>query len=94
MQIAKLSSFISYELTQAEHNAAYTYNEAQLAGIQNQLAAAAEDLLKAQLSEDDTSVEAIKKRAYTQGMLYAYKYLLSLHDAVLQASSNQEGNQQ
>lgn len=82
MQIANLSSFISYDLDVVEYRAAYTFNEAQRAGIQNLLAASAEDLLKRLLSEDDTSIEAVKKSAYTQGMIAAYKHLLSLHDSI------------
>lgn len=92
MHIAKFSSFVSFELTPVEHISAYTYNEAQLAGIQNQLAAAAEDFLKLSLSEDDTSISSIKKRAYTQGMINAYKYLLSMHDSV--TTPTKEGSQE
>lgn len=80
MKISALSSFVAYDLTAIEERSAYTYNEAQLAGIQNVLAGAAEELLKVPLEEDDTSVPGIKRRAYLQGQISALKYLLSLHD--------------
>lgn len=94
MQLAKLSSFISYDLTDLEYRAAHTYNEAQLAGLQNQLAAAAEEMLKAPLDGDDTSIESIKKRAYLRGQVDSLKYLLSLHDSINSPEKTKEGNEQ
>jgi hypothetical protein len=95
VELAKFSSFIAYELTEVEYRAAYTYNEAQIAGIQNQLAAAAEEFLNLPLDEDDTDIKSIKRRSYLQGQISICKYLLSLHDAVRASSlESQEGNNQ
>lgn len=94
MRIAKLSSFVSYDLTEVEQRSAYTYNEAQLAGIQNQLAAAAEELLRAPVEVDDTSIEGIKKRAYLQGQIALAKFLLELHDSFNSPETPTEGTEQ
>jgi hypothetical protein len=90
MKASTLSSFVAYDLTPVEEKSAYTYNEAQLAGIQNVLAGAAEELVKAPLDEDDTSVPGIKRRAYLQGQISAMKYLLSLHDGFNSPVETQE----
>lgn len=95
MKASDLSSFIAYDLTAIEEKSAYTYNEAQLAGIQNVLSGAAEELVKAPLDEDDTSIPGIKRRAYLQGQIAALKYLLSLHDSFNSPVETQaEGDQQ
>jgi hypothetical protein len=80
MELSALSSFIAYNLTEVEHRSAYTYNEAQIVGIQNQIAAAAEEFMRINLDEDDTSLTAVKRKAYLKGQIAALKYLLSLHD--------------
>lgn len=80
MNISKFSSFTAYELTPQEERAAFTYNDAQLAGIQNTLSAAAEELIKIPLGEDDMTIQAIKRRSYLQGQIEVLRYLLVTHD--------------
>ena len=82
MQLSKLSTFVSYDLEPNEQRAAYTFNSAQLAGIQNLIAAAAEELMVARLGEDDLSVDSIKRSAYLQGQIALGKHLLELHDSL------------
>lgn len=89
MKVSTLSSFTAYDLTPIEERSAYTYNDAQLAGIQNVLSSAAEELVKIPLSEDDSTIPAIKRRSYLQGQVEALKYLLSLHDSLNSQVNNQ-----
>lgn len=83
---SNLSSFICYELDPTEEAHAYTYTHLQIAGIQNQIAAAAEEMLRTPLDLDETSIEAIKKRSYLKGQIVALKHLLALHDSTTQTS--------
>lgn len=89
MIVNSRSTFIAYELTDAETKSAYTYNEAQRAGIQNQIALDAEEILRIPLDVDDTDVADIKRRAFLRGKIAFGKYLLELHDSFNQP---QEGN--
>lgn len=75
------SSFLTYSLEALELQSAYTYSDLQMAGIQNQIAAAAEEILKIPLDVDDSAVQHAKRRAYLQGQIDALKHLLSLHTA-------------
>ena len=77
-----LSSFISFELSPEEELAAFTFNDCQIAGIQNYLASQAEDLLKVTLEVDELSLDDIKKRAYTKGCINTAKYFLSMADTI------------
>lgn len=74
------SSFLGYEMSEEEIKQAYSYSELQRAGIQNLIADAAEELLTAPLSENDTDIVAIKRRALLQGQIGILKYLLELHE--------------
>lgn len=80
------SSFIAYELDGNEQLQAYTYSVAQRAGIQNLIAAAAEEALAIQLSQDELTVEAIKRRSYLQGQIDILQHLLKLHTEISAAS--------
>lgn len=86
------SSFIAYELEEKEQLAAYNFTSLQLAGIQNLLAAAAEEIINPPLDMDDESLPAIKKRAYLQGQVAILKHLLEMHEAFSQLpTDSQEG---
>lgn len=75
------SAFVTYNFEPLELSAAYTYSDLQLAGIQNQIASAAEEVLKIPLDVDDSEVVHAKRRAYMQGQIDALKHLLSMHRA-------------
>lgn len=77
-----MSSFLSFELTPEEELAAYEFNDCQMAGIQNQLAGYAEDLLKVVHETDDLSLVGAKKLAYTKGAIDALKHLLAMADTI------------
>lgn len=80
MQLNSNSSFVSYELTPSEQVGAYSFTGLQKAGLQNLLSAAAEEYLSKPLDEDDTSIQAIKRKAYLQGQIAILKHLLELSD--------------
>lgn len=84
MKPSTSSAFLKYDLDPQEVLAAYTYSDMQVAGIQNQISEAAEAILKLPLSEDDTQIANIKRRAYLQGQLEILRYLLSLHQTFSQ----------
>lgn len=81
MRVSQNSIFTKYELTEDETLNAHIFTDLQVAAIQNLLAEAAEDLVNIPLEVDDSTPEGRNKRAYTQGMVAAYKYLLEVHDA-------------
>lgn len=74
------SSFLAFELEPHEMAAAYTFSPLQAVGIQNLIAAAAEEVLAIQLDADETSIPMLKRRAYLQGQVAILKHLLKLHD--------------
>jgi hypothetical protein len=82
MKAAKLSSFHCFELTTEEEIQAYTYNDCQVAGIQNLIAAAAEEIVSVALEADQLSLEAQKKLAYTKGQIDILKTLLARADVI------------
>lgn len=82
MKASIMSSFIAFDLTPEEELQAFTYNDCQLAGIQNQLASCAEDLIRVVLETDELSLEGAKKMAYTKGQIDILKYLLARGDAI------------
>lgn len=98
MKVAELSSFISFELTREEEGYAYEYNECQMAGIQNELASCAEELIKVVMETDELSLEGAKKLAYTKGKIDILRYLLAMGDTIkeqrLAEQAAAEGNQQ
>tara|TARA_Y100001968_G_C19454458_1_gene771682 strand:+ start:2562 stop:2849 length:288 start_codon:yes stop_codon:yes gene_type:complete len=70
--------FQTYLLTDAELKAAVTFNDLQRANIQNLVADYANELVMgAGFDEDDTTVPAMKKRAFTQGAIAALEGLLA-----------------
>lgn len=77
-----MSSFVSFELSPEEENAAYSYNDCQVAGIQNMIAAAAEDIVRISLEVDELSLEEQKKLAYTRGQIAILKTLLARSDVL------------
>lgn len=96
MKYAELSSFISYDLDSTEQVAAYTYSELQRAGIQNMIAAAAEEFVRLGVDITDMDIESSRRRAYLKGQIEFGKYLLSMHDTMsdLQAEARDQSNLQ
>ena len=82
MNPAQLSSFISFDLNAEEELLAYEFSDVQIAGIQNLLAAAAEDLIKVALEAADLSLEGAKKLAYTKGQVDSLRHLLVMADVI------------
>lgn len=76
------SSFISFELTTEEEIEAFKYSDAQIAGIQNYIAAAAEELVQALVTNDRNSLEEQVRLAYTKGQIDILKTLLARSDAI------------
>lgn len=76
------SSFISFELTTDEEREAFKYNDNQVAGIQNYIAAAAEELVQALITNDRNSLEEQVRLAYTKGQIDILKTLLARSDAI------------
>lgn len=97
MKVAEFSSFLAFELTKEEEGYAYAYNECQMAGIQNELASCAEELIKVVMETDELSLEGAKKLAYTKGKIDILKYLLAMGDTIKEqrlAEQNAQENQQ
>lgn len=94
MKAAAMSSFISFELSPQEEIEAYKYNDCQIAGIQNLIAAAAEEIVSISINSDQLSLEEQKKLAYTKGQIAILKTLLSRADVIKEAieAAQQEGN--
>lgn len=88
------SSFVAFSLTLQEEVDAYTYNDQQIAGIQNLIAAGAEEIVSVALTEDQLSLEAQKKLAYTKGQIDILKLLLSRADVVREAQEAAQQNQE
>lgn len=82
MKVAQFSSFISFELNMDEELLAYEYSDLQMAGLQNELASCAEELIKVVMETDELSLEGAKKLAYTKGKIDILKYLLANGDAI------------
>lgn len=82
MKASILSSFVAFDLTPEEEKAAFTYNDCQIAGIQNLIAAAAEDIVRISLEVDELSLEEQKKLAYTRGQIGILKTLLARADVL------------
>ena len=82
MRVDIKSSFVAFELTMAEEVEAYTYNDSQIAGIQNLIASAAEDIIRISLTSDELSLEAQKKLSYTRGQIDVLKLLLARADVI------------
>lgn len=76
------SSYIAFELNEEEEREAYKFNDCQIAGIQNYIAAAAEELLQALLTNDINSLEEQVRLAYTKGQIDILKTLLGRADAI------------
>ncbi|HXQ39332.1 MAG TPA: hypothetical protein VN843_35355 [Anaerolineales bacterium] len=74
------SSFIAFELNTDEEREAYRYNDLQIAGIQNLIAAGAEELVQALITNDRNSLEEQVKLAYTKGQIDILKNLLGRAD--------------
>ena len=84
------SSFIAFVLTSEEEVQAYEYTDLQIAGIQNLISAAAEEILRETLTEDQLSLEAQKKLAYTKGQIDILKCLLARADVVRDSLQNKQ----
>lgn len=94
MKLATLSSFVSYELIDSEELLAYEYNELQLAGLQNELATCAEQLITVAMEAADLSLEGAKKLAYTKGQIDLLKYLISRSDVLKQQRKDDQDAEQ
>lgn len=77
-----MSSFISFDLNKEEELLAYSFNDCQIAGIQNLLSSAAEEIIKVVMETDELSLEGAKKLAYTKGQIDILKYLLAMADSI------------
>lgn len=93
MKASILSSFISFELTPEEEIAAFSFNDCQVAGIQNQVAAKAEELVQMHLEIDQQSLDGQKKLAYTKGYIEAMKYLLAMSDVLAEQRKETEDSE-
>lgn len=80
MKVDLNSPYIKYELDDNELLTSQVLSDLNIAGIQNLIASTAEDLLNIPLNLSDVSEEGKNKRAFTQGMLLAYKHILELHN--------------
>lgn len=76
------SSFIAFTLTTEEEREAYLYNDFQIAGIQNMIAAAAEELVQMLITNDRNSLEEQVRLAYTKGQIDQLKCLLARSDVL------------
>lgn len=76
------SSFIAFQLTPEEEREAYKYNDAQIAGIQNLISAAAEDLVQTLITNDRNTLEEQVKLAYTKGQIDILKNILGRADVI------------
>lgn len=94
MKATIMSSFIAFELSPEEEIAAYTFNDCQIAGIQNMISSYAEDILRVSVDLDELSVAAQKQLAYTKGQIAALKYLLDRADVIAEAKKAEESSQQ
>lgn len=94
MKASILSSFLAFELTPEEELQAFDYNDLQVAGIQNMIAASAEDILKTTLEVDQLSLDAQKKLSYTRGQMDILKYLLARADALVEERKQAQFNEQ
>jgi hypothetical protein len=90
MKVAMLSSFISFELDPGEELLAYEYTDLQVAGLQNELATSAEQLITAVMETDELSLEGAKKLAYTKGQIDILKYLLARADAIREQRAEEQ----
>lgn len=88
------SPFLKYQLSEDEELTCHVLSDLNLAGIQNLLADTASDLLNIPLHVSDSSEEGRNKRAYTQGMLDAYRHLLNTHWKTLETIKEIEALQQ
>lgn len=96
MKVDTSSPFVRYELSEEELISAHILTDLQVAGMKNLLSDAVEDLISIPLELDDESPEGKNKRAYTQGMVAAYKYILDVHAAnldTLQKIQSQQADQ-
>ena len=89
MELSIKSSFVAFELTEAEQKAAYTFTHFQVAGIKNLISAAAEELVTIPLTEDFTEVPAMKRVAFLQGQIEILKYILSLNETLATGDKDQ-----
>lgn len=80
MHQLKVNSFARVDLTPEEERQAYSFTQLQLAGIQNLISEAAEDLLRQPLDEDDITIPSIKRRAFLRGQIAVLRHLQALHD--------------
>lgn len=98
MKVDTNSEFIKYELSEDEALTSCVLSDLNKANIQNLVADTASDLLNIPLHISDESVEGKNKRAFTQGMLHAYKHLLELNtkarEAILEIEQSQNQNSQ
>jgi hypothetical protein len=98
MRVDTGSPFVGYVLEEDEILPSLILSELQLAGMKNLLAGAVSDLLSIPLDLDDGSAEGRNKRAYTQGQIAAYKFIIDQHHAALDESIRltnlQTGNNQ
>ena len=77
-----LSSFIKFELSPEEEKIAFKYSDEQIAGIQNYIADAAEDLVENLITKDRNTLEEQVKLAYTKGQIDILKVLLARSEAI------------
>lgn len=77
-----LSSFIKFELSPEEEKLAFKYTDEQVAGIQNYIADAAEELVEHLVTSDRNSLEEQVKLGYTKGQIDILKTLLARSEAI------------
>lgn len=84
------SSFVAFELTADEEREAYKYNDYQIAGIQNLIADAAEELVQTLVINDRNSLEEQVRLAYTKGQIDILKSLLGRADVIAEELAAKE----
>jgi lipopolysaccharide export system protein LptA len=94
MKPSKMSSFIAFDLLPEEELQAFTYNDLQVAGIQNLISAAAEEIVSVALEADQLSLDAQKKLAYTKGQIDILKTLLARADVVAETLAQEQEDRQ
>lgn len=87
------SSFASFELTAQQELEGFTFNELNIAVIQNLISDAAEELLEIRLDGKLRTVEEETKLAFTSGQISILKFLLTNAQVLKETIAHQQAQQ-